>query len=79
MSYMKPLRVSDEMSIGTFARDWFVVRIRCPCGHEREPRAEYIRRVIGAQATIGEVRRRLRCYKCGGRKAVLEVYQLPRS
>jgi hypothetical protein len=78
MPFLKPLRIADHMSVGDFLRDWYLIRIRCPCGHEREPRGEYVRRVIGAQTTIQEMRRRLRCHKCGRHEAAVEVYQLPR-
>jgi hypothetical protein len=78
MPFLKPLRIADHMTLGDFLRDWYLIKIRCPCGHEREPRGEYIRRVIGAQTTIKEMRRRLRCHKCGRHGAAVEVYQLPR-
>jgi hypothetical protein len=78
MPFLKPLRIADHMLLGDFLRDWYLIKIRCACGHEREPRGEYIRRVIGAQTTIQEMRRRLRCHKCRRHGAVVEVYQLPR-
>jgi hypothetical protein len=42
------------------------------------PISDFIRRVIGAQTTIRELRQRLRCHKCGQRGALIEVLQLPR-
>ncbi len=74
----KPLAIADHLPIGDFIRDWYIIRIRCTCGHEREPRGEFIRRVIGAQTTIQQLRLRLRCHKCGQRGAMIEVLQLPR-
>jgi hypothetical protein len=74
----KLLGIADHLPIGDFIRDWYIIRIRCSCGHEREPRGEFIRRVIGAQTTLRELRQRLRCHKCGQRGALIEVLQLPR-
>lgn len=78
MPTLKLLKIPDHMFIGDFALDRYLVKVRCPCGHEREPRGEYIRRVIGSQVTFGELRRRLRCHKCGRHAARVEVYQLPK-
>ncbi len=78
MPTLKPLTVAGHLPIGDFIRDWYIIRIRCTCGHEREPRGEFIRRVIGPQTTISELQRRLRCHKCGRRTARVEVYQLPK-
>ena len=78
MPTLKPLRIADEVQIGEFVRDWYLIRIHCPCGHEREPRGEFIRRVIGTHTTLRDLRRRLRCQKCGARGARIEIYQLPR-
>lgn len=74
----KPLRIAEHLPIGDFIRDWYIIRIRCSCGHEREPRGEFVRRVIGAHTSIQELRQRLRCHKCGQRGARIEILQLPR-
>ena len=74
----KRLAVPAHATLGDFVHGRYLVRIICECGHEREPRGEFIRRVIGPQTTIGELRRRLRCHKCGRRAAQVEVYQLPK-
>jgi len=78
MPTRKPLRPEDHRLIGEFAHERFMIRIRCPCGHEREPRGEFVRRVLGTQTTIAELRRRFRCSKCGRREAVVEVFRAPR-
>jgi hypothetical protein len=78
MPTLRPLAIADQTPIGDFIRDWYIIRFRCICGHEREPRGEFIRRVIGAHTTIQELRRRLRCHRCGQRGALLEILQLPR-
>jgi len=75
---LKLVAVPDASPIGDFIRDWFVIKVRCACGHERELRGEFVRRVIGAHTGIGQLRRRLRCHKCGERRALIEIFQLPR-
>jgi hypothetical protein len=78
MPTLKPLAIADHLPIGNFIRDWYIIKVRCGCGHEREPRGEFIRRVIGAHTTIHELRQRLRCHKCGQHGATIEIFQLPR-
>jgi hypothetical protein len=78
MPTLTRLAVADDMEIGALVRDWYLIRIQCPCGHLREPRGEFIRRIIGPQTTMRDLRRRLRCQKCGARGARIEVFQLPR-
>lgn len=74
----KPLQVADNAPIGDFHYDRYYIKAVCPCGHERELRGEFVRRVIGLQTTIDALRRRLRCHQCGRRDATIEVYRLPR-
>ena len=78
MPTLKTVPIADHLPLGDFIRDWYIIRLRCACGHEREPRGEFIRRMIGAHTTIAELRQRLRCHKCGRRGALVEVLQLPR-
>jgi hypothetical protein len=74
----KALQVADTSPLGDFDYQRYEIRVRCTCGHERELRGEFVRRVIGLQTTIGALRRRLRCHKCGSRGATVEVRGLPR-
>jgi len=78
MPLLKPIPVTDETRIGDFVFGYFLIRITCPCGHEREPRGEFVRRIIGIDTTFRDLRRRLRCHKCGGRDATVNVFRLPR-
>jgi hypothetical protein len=74
----KPLQVADNTPIGDFHYDRYEIKAVCRCGHERELRGEFVRRVIGLQTTIGTLRRRLRCHKCGGRMPRIEVWRKSR-
>jgi hypothetical protein len=74
----KPLQVADNAPIGDFHYERYEVKVVCTCGHERELRGEFVRRVIGLQTTIRTLRRRLRCHKCGKRGAAIEVRRLRR-
>lgn len=78
MPTFRPVRVADHFKVSDFIRDWYLIRIRCVCGHEREPRGDFLRRMAGAQATIADLRRRLRCHRCGKHDAQVLVYRLPR-
>ncbi len=48
------------------------------CHHRSELGLLYVRRRIGLQTTIGQLKRRLRCKKCDARRAVVLAYRMPR-
>lgn len=48
------------------------------CQHRAELGLEYVRRRIGLQTTVGQLRWRLRCKQCGARRAVVLAYRMPR-
>jgi hypothetical protein len=74
----KPLQVADSAPLGDVHYERYEIMVRCNCGHVRELRGEFVRRVIGLQTTIGELRRRLRCHKCGRKVATVEIFRQPR-
>jgi hypothetical protein len=79
MPSLKPLEIAEHVAIGDLVREWYVVKARCSCGHDRELGNLFIRRVIGIQTTIGALRRRLRCHKCGRHEATVDVYPIARA
>jgi hypothetical protein len=74
----KPLQIADDTPIGDFHYDRYQITAICPCGHERELRGEFVRRVIGLQTTIGTLRRRLRCHKCQKGRPKITVARMAR-
>jgi hypothetical protein len=76
MPTLTPLQIAEHVAIGKYVREWYVIKARCTCGHDRELGNLFIRRVIGIQTPIGALQRRLRCHKCGQHGATVDVYQV---
>ena len=72
-------RVDDGEKLKLLTLPGMVLFVVCyECHHRAELGLQYVRRKIGLQTTVGQLRRRLRCKKCAGRKAVVMGYRMPR-
>ncbi|MBS0367539.1 MAG: hypothetical protein JSR67_17115 [Proteobacteria bacterium] len=72
-------RVEDDVPIEYLAVAGVVVMAVCViCGHERRIDRDVIERAQTRGQTPGDLRKRLRCLKCGQRTAGLMCYSMPR-
>lgn len=72
-------RVDDGEKLELLTLPGMVLFVECyECHHRAELGLQYIRRKIGLQTTVGQLRRRLRCKICRARQAVVLAYRTPR-
>jgi hypothetical protein len=65
----------DSDRLGDYARD-YVLEAHCQgphCQHSRAIHIPLLIRIFGSEATLGRVRAKFRCHKCGLQGARLEV------
>lgn len=68
---------SDRETLSRFENgDFTLVAICRECDHSRQMVVPMLIRMSakGAETTLGEVRARLRCHKCGGKRVRLGLY-----
>jgi hypothetical protein len=63
---------ADADPLGSYERDYTLTAV-CRCGHERELPVALLLRVFGPEASLRQMRERLRCHRCGKRGATLKV------
>jgi hypothetical protein len=75
----QPEKLDDAEPLALFALPGLVPLVVCDeCHHHSELRPDYIRRRVGLEMTVGQLRRRLRCKKCGTRQPIVLAYRMPR-
>ncbi len=76
----KPTRieVTDEDRVASYDRA-YAIMVTCPCGHVREIYQTLAAWRLGPQASIGQLRKRLRCSQCGLRVPQISVFRRPRD
>jgi hypothetical protein len=76
---IKSRQPKDAEKLAPYLLECYEVTAVCPkCHHERTMGNLFLRRWVGGQKTIGELRARLRCHKCGQRGCTVRVIRLPR-
>jgi hypothetical protein len=76
---VKPHEPEDSEKLQEYLLECYEVTAACPkCHHERTMGNLFLRRWVGGQKTIGELKARLRCHKCGQRGCAVTVIRLPR-
>jgi hypothetical protein len=75
---LRPLEGIQTDPVGNFLLQCYLVRIECSCGHFREVKPAFIRKMVGEATTIGQMQLRFRCAKCARRGPQIRVYRLPR-
>jgi hypothetical protein len=72
-------RIDDGENLELLTLPGMVLIVVCyECHHRAELGLQYVRRKIGLQTTVGQLRRRLRCKKCDARRGVVLAYRMPR-
>jgi hypothetical protein len=56
----------------------FRVRITCRCGAVRKCEPEALARLCGSSAALEAIGKRMRCFKCGAKDAVVVAISIPR-
>jgi hypothetical protein len=68
-----PLKTALDEPIGNYVLQCYLVQLECPCGHSRELRPAFIRKVLGETALSGQMQRRFRCAQCSRRSPQVHV------
>jgi hypothetical protein len=75
---LTPLPVADTDPLQRYTASYLMVRAVCTYGHERQLPQRMIQRWAGRRYTLGALRLRMRCSKCGRREPAVHLFKMPR-